>query len=59
MEKHTKGNEMTVATKFDLEAVQDACNEAAMAARTAAKEALQKFLTSFAFDLIIHTSTTH
>jgi hypothetical protein len=26
-----------IATKFDLEAVQDACNEAAMAARTAAK----------------------
>jgi hypothetical protein len=33
---------MTTAT-FNLEAVQDACNEAAMAARTAAKEALQKY----------------
>lgn len=34
-----------IATKetFNLEAVQDACNEAAMAARTAAKEALQKY----------------
>ena len=31
------------ATTFNLEAVQDACNEAAQQARTAAKEALQKF----------------
>ena len=30
------------ATTFNLEAVQDACNEAAQAARTAAKEFLQK-----------------
>ena len=29
------------AVAFDVEAVQDACNEAAMAARTAAKQALQ------------------
>ena len=29
------------ATTFNLEAVQDACNEAAMAARTAAKQFLQ------------------
>jgi hypothetical protein len=32
-----------VATKFDLEAVQDACNEAAMAARTAAKAFRAKY----------------
>ena len=31
------------AKDFNLDAVQDACNEAAMAARTAAKEALQKY----------------
>jgi len=31
------------ALAFNLEAVQDACNEAAMAARTAAKEALQRY----------------
>ena len=31
------------ATTFNLESVQDACNEAAQQARTAAKEALQKF----------------
>jgi len=30
------------AKDFNLQLVQDACNEAAMAARTAAKEALQK-----------------
>lgn len=34
---------MTTATAFNLELVQDACNEAAMAARTAAKEALNKY----------------
>ena len=33
---------MTTAT-FNLELVQDACNEAAMAARTAAKEAYAKY----------------
>jgi len=37
-----KETEMT-ALAFNLEAVQDACNEAAMAARTAAKEALQRY----------------
>jgi hypothetical protein len=31
------------AVAFNLEAVQDACNEAAQQARTAAKEALQKY----------------
>jgi hypothetical protein len=31
------------ALAFNLDQVQDACNEAAMAARTAAKEALQKY----------------
>ena len=31
-----------IATVVNVEAVQDACNEAAMAARTAAKEFLQK-----------------
>ena len=32
---------MKTATEFNLEVVQDACNEAAMAARTAAKEFFQ------------------
>ena len=31
------------AKDFNLDLVQDACNEASMAARTAAKEALQKY----------------
>lgn len=31
------------ATTFNLDAVQDACNEAAMAARTAAKQALAQY----------------
>ena len=34
---------MTAVTTFNAEAVQDACNEAAMAARTAAKLAIQKY----------------
>ena len=33
---------MTVAEKFDAEAVQNACNEAEMAARTAAKQFFQQ-----------------